>query len=87
MYKAKVNQSTDLNIIFSEEQYHVNDQAIDWDIINLGNDRFHILYKSVSYQVELIECNLEEKSFLFYNGFTLFFIGYFIYRMIKIIRD
>lgn len=65
MYKAKVNQTSDLNIIFSEGQYHINDQEIDWDIISLGNDRFHIIYKSNSYQAELIEYNLEEKSFLF----------------------
>ena len=69
MYTAKVNQTEDLNIIFSEGQYHINDQVIDWDIISLGNDRFHIIYKSNSYQAQLIECNLEEKSFLFYiNG-------------------
>lgn len=65
MYKAKVNQTSELNIIFSEGQYSINDQEIDWDIISLGNDRFHIIYKSNSYQAELIECNLEEKSFLF----------------------
>lgn len=69
MYTAKVNQSTGLNIVFSEEQYRINDQVFDWDIINLGNDRFHIIYQSISYQAELIEYNLEEKSFLFYiNG-------------------
>jgi len=69
MYNAKVNQSKDLNVVLSEEQYTINDQVIDWDIINLGNDRFHIIYKSNSYQAELIEANLEEKSFLFYiNG-------------------
>lgn len=69
MYTAKVNQSKDLNVVLSEGQYQINDQVIDWDIINLGNDRFHIIYKSNSYQAELIEANLEEKSFLFYiNG-------------------
>jgi len=69
MYTAKVNQSPDLNIVFSQDHYEINNQVIDWDIIGLGNDRFHIIYKSISYQAELIECNLEEKSFLFYiNG-------------------
>ena len=65
MYKAKVNRTSDLNIIFSEDQYHINNQPIDWDIISLGNDRFHIIYKSKSYQAELVECNMEEKSFTF----------------------
>jgi biotin carboxyl carrier protein len=69
MYTAKVNQATDLQIVLSEGQYTINDLVIDWDIINLGNDRFHIIYKSTSYQAELIEVNFEEKSFLFYiNG-------------------
>ncbi len=65
MYTAKVNKITDLKINFSEGQYFINDQAIDWDIISLGNDRFHIIHQSNSYQAVLIECNLEEKSFLF----------------------
>jgi biotin carboxyl carrier protein len=65
MYKVKVNQSPDLNIVLNKEQYEINDQVIDWDIIHLGNDRYHIIYKSNSYQAELIEYNKEEKSFSF----------------------
>ena len=65
MYLAKVNQKTNLNILSNRRQYYINDQAFVCDTINLGNGKFHTIYKSNSYQVELIAYNLKEKSFLF----------------------
>ncbi len=65
MYEAQVNQASGLNVSYSEGRYRIDNGVIDWDIIALGNDRFHIIYKSNSYQAELVECNLEEKFFVF----------------------
>lgn len=54
MYRVKVNE--DFVRDFDSATFE------DWDILNLGNGSFSILFQNKSYNAELVELNREEKT-------------------------
>lgn len=63
MYKATVNKQ-DFNIVNSNNQLVVDDNIIDWDLIKISNDCFHLLIKNESYRAEVIKADPITKLFV-----------------------
>ena len=63
MIKIKVENQPEIEIDSNADGVQLNGQPFDWDISPLGNNRFHILKNSKSYNAEVIEANYPEKTF------------------------
>lgn len=52
-----------------KEEWLIDGDVFDGDITSLGKNRFHIIWKAKSYNIEVLEQNLAEKSLhLLING-------------------
>ena len=64
MLKAKVNNKKEYSIELNDTSSGVVDgTAFTWDVLEVKNGSFHIIKNNVSYNVEVIKANVEEKSF------------------------
>ncbi|MEA5258342.1 acetyl-CoA carboxylase biotin carboxyl carrier protein subunit [Arcicella aquatica] len=63
MLKATVNQQT-FNIVSDNAGTTIDEQPLDWDIVEIRNNHFHILYNNRSYNAEVLEADYQAKSFL-----------------------
>ena len=63
MIKIKIENQPEIEIDSNSDGIQLNGQPFDWDISPLGNNRFHILKNSKSYNAEVIEANYPEKTF------------------------
>ncbi len=63
MLKATVNQQT-FNIVSDNTGTTIDEQPLDWDIVEIRNNHFHILYNNRSYNAEVLEADYQAKSFL-----------------------
>ncbi len=63
MLKATVNQQT-FNIVSDKTGTTIDEQPLDWDIVEIRNNHFHILYNNRSYNAEVLEADYQAKSFL-----------------------
>lgn len=63
MYKATVNKK-DFNIENTNDQLIVDGNAIDWDLIKISKEYFHLLINNESYRAEVIKADLIAKSFV-----------------------
>ena len=63
MIKIKIENQPEIEIDSNSDGIQLNGQPFDWDISPLGNNRFHILKNSKSYNAEVIEANYLEKTF------------------------
>jgi biotin carboxyl carrier protein len=63
MYKATVNKQ-DFNIENNNNQLIVNGNVVEWDIVKISNEYFHILIKNESYRAEVIKADSITKSFV-----------------------
>lgn len=63
MLKAIVNQKT-FNIVSNNTGTTIDEQVLDWDIVEIRKNHFHILYKNRSYNAEVLEADYQAKSFL-----------------------
>lgn len=64
MYKIKINNSDEFEVVKNsdnENSWLVNNKEISLDIA--GKKNMHILLDNVSYNAEIVESNLEEKTF------------------------
>lgn len=62
--KATVN-NTVFEIELAEDGPIVNGEKQTWDLVELSDGYFHILYKNKSYRAELIKTERETKTFVF----------------------
>ena len=62
MHQASVNDKT-YEITEEAGIPLVNGQPLDWDILNVSKNCFHILYKNKTYRAELIKSDPLAKSF------------------------
>lgn len=62
MYKAIVNNRS-IEIANSVDGHLVNGTAVALDIITLGSDYFHVLYKNRSYRAEVVKADKVAKTF------------------------
>ncbi|MBB6004359.1 acetyl-CoA carboxylase biotin carboxyl carrier protein subunit [Arcicella rosea] len=63
MLKAIVNQKT-FNIVSNNTGTTIDEQLLDWDIVEIRKNHFHILYKNRSYNAEVLEADYQAKTFL-----------------------
>lgn len=63
MYKATVNKQ-DFNIENTNNQLLVNGKVVDWDLVKISDELFHLLIKNESYRAEVIKADPITKSFV-----------------------
>ena len=61
MLKAIVNGKS-FDVSQENGDVIVNGQSLDWDIVKLSENKFHILYKNKSYSAELIKQDAANKT-------------------------
>ena len=64
MYKAIVDNKV-FEIDSGESGWLVNGERQVWDLVQLADGYFHILYKNKSYRAEIVKTDPETKSFTF----------------------
>jgi biotin carboxyl carrier protein len=62
MYKASVNDSV-FEIRAEKEELVVNGQPINWDILEVADEYFHIIHEYKSYRAELVKADYSAKTF------------------------
>ncbi len=65
MYKVSVSDQV-FNIIFDKSiksMVRVNNKTLEWDIIKLETDSFHIIHNNKSYNAQVLEASSKTKSF------------------------
>ena len=63
MYKATVNNK-DFNIENNNGQLVVDGNVVDWDLVKISDQYFHIIIKNESYRAEIIKADPITKSFV-----------------------
>lgn len=66
MYKASVNNKFNYAVQFDEQEtskLQVNDEATEWDVLEVSKGSFSIIKNHRSYNAEVLHANYEEKSF------------------------
>lgn len=71
MNKATVNDKV-FEIDSDESGWLVNGEPQSWDLVQLADGHFHILYKHESYRAEIIKTDPETKSFTIKINGTLY---------------
>jgi biotin carboxyl carrier protein len=61
MYKVSVNDKAPISIHFNDGAAFLNDKNAAIDMQHIGNNQFHILQNSQSYNAEIISVNADEK--------------------------
>lgn len=67
MYKVSIADQV-FDIEFDESNkgvLSVNNKTLEWDVIKLGKDNFHIIHNNKSYNAQVLEASKESKSFKF----------------------
>jgi biotin carboxyl carrier protein len=63
MYKVKANEGEDLKIEITDKEIFLEGKKIEWDQVEIGKNRFHILKNNHSYICEVISADAQKKSF------------------------
>jgi biotin carboxyl carrier protein len=63
MYKAIINNSTEIAMELADGETLVNGEALNWDIVRISDRQFHIIKGNKSYEVELIKKDDAVKSY------------------------
>ena len=63
MLKVIINEQQTFDIDTNQGETILNGQPFQWDLVALGDGRFHILQNDRSYNAEIVEANYAEKSF------------------------
>ena len=63
MLKVIINEQQTFDIDTNQGETILNGQPFQWDLVALGDGRFHILQNNRSYNAEIVEANYAEKSF------------------------
>lgn len=63
MLKVTINEQQAFDIDTNKGEMTLNSQPFQWDLVALGDGRFHILQNDRSYNAEVVEANYAEKSF------------------------
>ncbi len=72
MYKIKLEQQeTEFETSFKKDRPIINDKLLDWDIVPIDENSFHIIYKTKTYTAHIVATDYAAKSFtLKINGKT-----------------
>ena len=63
MLKATINSQT-FDIQSNKSEISVNSQPFKWDMVEIKDGNFHILYNNRSFNAEVLESDYQTKSFL-----------------------
>ena len=63
MYKVKVNDDKEREIILDKNNFTINGADGSWDKISIAKNRFHILKDNRSYLCDIISTDFEKKTF------------------------
>jgi len=63
MLKVSINEQQTYDIESNNDVLTINGELLEWDIVSVGENRFHILYNNRSYNAEVMEANYAEKTF------------------------
>lgn len=63
MLKATVNTQT-FDIQSDKNEISVNAQPFNWDMVEIKDGNFHVLYNNRSFNAEVLEADYQTKSFL-----------------------
>ncbi|TAE39854.1 MAG: acetyl-CoA carboxylase biotin carboxyl carrier protein subunit [Runella slithyformis] len=63
MLKVTVNEKQTFEVETASAGILIDNQAFEWDLIELGNRQFHVLQDGRSYNAEVLEANYAEKTF------------------------
>jgi len=61
MYKAKIGEQ-DYDLAISRDGVTIDDQLLDWDIVKLEENYFHIVHNHKSYKAEILNIDHQSKS-------------------------
>lgn len=61
MHHAKVNDKN-FEIVPTEDGLLINGQPLQWDLVKITNDYFHILYQNKSYRAEIVSTDAATKT-------------------------
>jgi biotin carboxyl carrier protein len=62
MYQATVNKKT-FAVESADEEFKINDESVTWDLVEVADGYFHILYKDKSYRAEVVKTDYQAKTF------------------------
>ncbi|MBK0382268.1 acetyl-CoA carboxylase biotin carboxyl carrier protein subunit [Pedobacter sp. SD-b] len=63
MFKINANKNFDFETSLKNEIFNINGMDTDVDMVNLGNNRFHIIKNNRSFTAEVIAHHFTEKTF------------------------
>ena len=63
MLKATVNSQT-FDIQSDKNEISVNSQPFSWDMVEIKDENFHVIYNHKSYNAEVLEADYQTKSFV-----------------------
>ena len=70
MYKAKVNNKS-VEIEPTQDGFLVNGKSFEWDLVQIADGYFHVLYGQKSFRAEIVKTDSATKTFLIkVNGRT-----------------
>jgi len=61
MYKVSINDAT-FEVDQDGDSLFLGDKEFDWDLIKIGEGKYHIIYKTQSYNAELISISKDSKQ-------------------------
>ena len=61
MFQTKIN-SAEYNVSHDGEQFLINNDVFEWDIVSTGSNKYHIIYNNQSYNAELVSITEDRKS-------------------------
>jgi biotin carboxyl carrier protein len=62
MLRIKVNESEAIEVNQAKDEWYINGQIFEGDVIRLDTHRFHILWQGQSYNVEVVEHSPAQKT-------------------------
>jgi biotin carboxyl carrier protein len=75
MYKVKVNNKEELSFEKQENGWQLNGKELDFDLIEVKQNSFHIISHHRSYNAEVVSHNAAEKSFQIKVNQTLYSVS------------
>lgn len=61
MYSVSINKSV-FEVENSKERVAVSGNILDWDITQIGEKHYHVIYKNQSYNLELVSLDTQTKT-------------------------
>lgn len=65
MLNVTVNEQDTFKVTNEEGNWQLNGVPFDMDLVELGNDRFHVIHEGRSMEVEVVEKDYQSKHFSF----------------------